>query len=125
MNNLIKKHRDEMVAASLALPSLADMCMKSAHTILAATYEQPPVPTTGRAFVYSIKFNGTTPVGAVAVVAASNAEDALRRFKSYMFMNYNYLYIHNKELTLEAVTVFCQAHDKQIGRVEVLLDGEY
>ncbi len=80
-------------------------------------------------FVYAIKFSGYYPVGSVAIVVAQDALEALRLFRTTLFLQYNKLYKDNFEgdnpLDLASVSVFCAAHTDQIGKVTVLLDGEY
>ena len=78
-------------------------------------------------FVYSVKFEGHYPVGAVALVVATDGEEAIRLVKNKLFMTSAALAEGNKDLDITSVTVFCQAHDSQIttGKCEILLDGEY
>lgn len=77
-------------------------------------------------FVYSIKFNGHNPVGAVALVVASTPKSAASLLISYMFMEEPSLYEKHKDHSDSLVpVVFCAAHPDQLAMVTILLNGEY
>lgn len=77
------------------------------------------------AYVYSVTFKGVNPVGAVAIVVAVNPEQALKAFKNTLFSYNHALWETNSSLTTTSVKVFCMAEQSQLGRVQILLDGEY
>lgn len=89
-------------------------------------YPMRPVKSnTATAFVYAIQFSGVNPVGTCALVVALNPEQAIKAFKNKLFTYNHALYESNTMLPTSAATVFCQADNSQLGKVQIINDGEY